>query len=96
MKVAVMNNYHAHLFDNPKPRGLRNIVANIENMGNIMFLETITRQLGATAVSAFDDIPRSDYMNKTFDILVLPLANMISSIWTAHHDLMSAFDRKIV
>lgn len=93
MRVAVMNNYHAHLFDEPKPRGLRNIVANIENMGNIMFLETITRQLGATAVSAYNDIQRTEYMNENFDILVLPLANMISKYWVAHGDLLDALER---
>ena len=93
MRVAVMNNYQAHLLDEPKPRGLRNIVANIENMGNIMFLETITRQLGATAVSAFLDLQRPEYMNEAFDVLVLPLANMISSVWTAHHDLLNALDQ---
>lgn len=92
MRVAVMNNYHAHLLDEPKPRGLRNIVANIENMGNIMFLETITRQLGATAVSAYEDLHRTDYMN-TFDVLVLPLANMISPVWTAHHGLLTALEK---
>ena len=88
-----MNNYHAHLLDDPKPRGLRNIVANIENMGNIMFLETITRQLNATAVSAFLDIQRPEYINENFDILVLPLANMISPVWVAHHDLLNALDQ---
>lgn len=93
MRVAVMNNYHVHIHDTPKPRGLRNIVANIENMGNIMFLETITRQLEATAVSAFLDIQRPEYINENFDILVLPLANMISSSWVAHHDLLSALEQ---
>ena len=91
MKIGIFNNYTTNLIDNGvSPIGSENIMAYSDNIGNIVFLESIMRQTGAIPISIYD------FMNNPtdfhFDILILSLANFISPVYTLPESFICALE----
>lgn len=81
-RPAIINNYKSSLYDVPV-RGLRNIIAYSDNTGNILFLNSIGDQIqNCTPVNIYNDFMGcpEEFMEK-YDVLVLPMANMVSPTW---------------
>ena len=80
---AIANNYKTSLYDEPI-RGLRNLITWPENMGNLVFLNTIEEQIkGCKPVNFFTDVcERPEWFMENFDVLILPMANMVSESWS--------------
>lgn len=98
-RPAIINNYRSSLYDEPL-RGLRNLVAYADNTGNVLFLETIGNQIqGCTPINIYRDLlERPEWFMKNFDVLVLPMANMISEEWSYGEilDVLEAYPIPIV
>jgi hypothetical protein len=82
-RPAIINNYRSSLYDEPV-RGLRNLIAYPDNTGNILFLETIGNQIqNCTPINIYYDfLERPEWFMQNFDVLVLPMANMVSEEWS--------------
>jgi hypothetical protein len=83
IRPAIANNYRTNIYEEPKPRGLRNLIAWPENIGNLVFLNAIEDQIkNCKPVNFYDDvISRPEWFMENFDVLILPMANMISASW---------------
>jgi len=92
MRVAIFNNYKYHLFTNPQPSGIRNVIGYSDNIGNIVFLESISRELGADSISIYDFILNYKSYEDRYDMIVLSLANMISPNYKLSEDFMTALE----
>jgi len=92
MRVAVFNNYKEHLFVDPKPTGIRNVI-DYDNIGNIVFLESISRELDADSISIYDFILNYKLYEERYDMLILSLANMISPGYSISEDFMTALEK---
>lgn len=93
MRVAIFNNYKFNLYDNPPPKGIRNIIGYHDNIGNIVFLESITREVGADQINTYDFILNYKKYEEKYDMIILSLANMISSTYRLSEDFLSALEK---
>lgn len=93
MRVAIFNNYKLNLYDNPSPKGIRNIIGYHDNIGNIVFLESIAREVGADSISTYDFISNYKQYEEKYDIVILSLANMISSTYKLSEEFISALEK---
>jgi len=98
-RPAIINNYRSSLYDEPF-RGLRNLIAYPDNTGNILFLETIGNQIqNCTPINIYHDLlERPERFMQNFDVLVLPMANMVSEEWSYGEilDILEAYPISIV
>jgi hypothetical protein len=80
-RVAVTNNYATSLYPAPIRKGLRNLIEAPDNIGNIVFLNAISTQIkNCTSIHIQKDLcSRPKWFMDNFDVLVLPMANMVSS-----------------
>ena len=92
MKIAIFNNYKFHLYNEPQPSGIRNIISYYDNIGNIVFLESIEAQTGAEPISIFEFTSNHKDYEEKFDMFILPLANMISKSFQLSNDFLSALE----
>lgn len=92
MKIAIFNNYKFHLYNDPQPSGIRNIISYSDNIGNIVFLESIEAQTGAEPISIYDFTSNYKDYEEKFDIFILSLANMISESFRLADDFLSALE----
>lgn len=92
MKIAIFNNYKFHLYNDPQPSGIRNIISYSDNIGNIVFLESIESQTGAEPISIYDFVSNYKDYEEKFDMFILPLANMISKSFQLSNDFLSALE----
>ncbi len=93
-KPAIANNYRTSIYDEPSPRGLRNLIAWPENIGNLVFLNAIEDQIkDCKPINFYDDvISRPEWFMENYDVLILPMANMVSSSW-AIPDLVAVLQK---
>lgn len=89
---AIINNYRTGLYKEPR-LGLRNIIAYSENMGNLVFLEAIGSQIkNCTPINIDTDfLQRPEWFTQQYDVLILPMANMVSSTWSSP-ELLTAIE----
>lgn len=92
MKIAIFNNYKFHLYNEPQPSGIRNIISYSDNIGNIVFLESIESQTGAEPISIYDFVSNYKVYEQKFDMFILPLANMISKSFQLSDDFLFALE----
>lgn len=93
MRVAIFNNYKTNLFQKPDPPGIRNMIAYSDNIGNIVFLESITRELCAESINIYDFIINYKSYEDKYDMIVLSLANMISPSYQLSNDFLDALEK---
>lgn len=93
MRVGIFNNYKKHLFEEPSPKGIKNIIGYSDNIGNIVFLETIAREVGADSISIYEFISNYKFYEDNYDILILSMANMISSSFQLSDDFLSTLEQ---
>lgn len=93
MKIGIFNNYKFNLFEHPEPKGLRNIVGYPDNIGNIVFLESISRETGATPISMYDFSENIEKYEYEYDMIILSLANMISESYTLSDKIMESLEK---
>lgn len=92
MKIGIFNNYKNHLSEIPKPKGIKNIIGYSDNIGNIVFLESIAREVGADHISMYDFMLNYKIYEEKYDILILSLANMISSSFSLNEKFIKALE----
>lgn len=93
MRVAIFNNYKSHLSDEIPPSGLKNIVGYSDNIGNIVFLESISREVRADSISIYDFYKNVEYYEERYDMLILSLANMISPYFKLSDDFINSLEK---
>lgn len=93
MKVGIFNNYKSHLIEIPKPKGIKNIIGYSDNIGNIVFLESIAREVGAEHISMYDFMSNYKIYEEEYDILILSLANMISSSFSLNEKFIESLEK---
>ena len=69
MKVAIFNNYKIHYSDFNS--SVRNVISNAENIGNIVFLESIARETGADQISIYEFSENIKYYEDKYDLIIL-------------------------
>jgi hypothetical protein len=91
MRIGIFNSYDKLNCD-ILPKGLKNIISYPDNIGNIVFLESIKRQVGAVNVDIIDFVKNTEKYESHFDILILSLANMISSDYKIDEEIISKLE----
>jgi hypothetical protein len=91
MRVGIFNNYDKLNYD-ILPKGLKNIISYPDNIGNIVFLESIKRQVGAVNIDIIDFVKNTEKYELYFDIIILSLANMISSDYKIDEEIISKLE----
>lgn len=74
MRVGIFNNYKFTLSKETNPVGLRNMISYSDNIGNIVFIESMQRQLNAEPINTYEFIKNYKLYEEKYDILVLSLA----------------------
>lgn len=90
MKVAIFNNYKVHFNDFNKT--VKNTISNAENIGNIVFLESIARETGAEQISIYDFHANKKYYEDKYDLLILSLANMLSPHFSISENILDSLE----
>lgn len=93
MRVGIFNDYRKMLYELPAPRGIRNIIGYHDNIGNIVFLESIASEVGADSIAKLDFIEDPKSYEEKYDMLILSLANMVSSTYTMNEDFIRALEK---
>lgn len=93
MRVAIFNNYKTNLFQDPNPPGIRNMIAYSDNIGNIVFLESIARELNAKSISIYDFITNYRSYENEYDMIILSLANMISPNYQLSNEFLESLEK---
>lgn len=93
MRVGIFNNYKFTLSKETNPVGLRNMISYSDNIGNIVFIESMQRQLNADPINTYDFIKDYKVYEERYDILILSLANMISNSYKLSEEFISALEK---
>lgn len=91
MRVAIFNNYR-NLYDTPAPKGIRNIIGYPDNIGNMVFLESIAREVGADSIDTYDFTENYRSYEGRYDMIILSLANMVSSTFDLDEEFLTALE----
>lgn len=92
MRIAIFNNYN-RLFQEPAPAGIKNIIGYSDNIGNLVFLESIARETGAESINTYDFIRNPKHYEENYDMIILSLANMISSSYKLSEEFISSLEK---
>lgn len=92
MRIAIFNNYK-RLFEDPKPAGIKNIIGYSDNIGNLVFLESIAREVGADSINTYDFIRNPNIYEEKYDLIILSLANMISENYKLSEEFITSLEK---
>jgi hypothetical protein len=90
MRVAIFNNYKIHFNDFNKT--VKNTISYAENIGNIVFLESIARETGADEISIHHFHENKKYYEDNYDLLILSLANMLSPHFNMSEEILESLE----